>query len=197
MCRLDVPVDPANPIRHCGTVVNPGACGPAGSTCGATTDCCNGLFCAPSSGICTEPPPIVLYASTNYVRSPDFDGGTCPAGTRVVWRFFQWQTQTPSISYIEFFAQTADDTTTFSSVPVAPTTVTTAGVFPVGVAAGAATTTWTAAADGKTIDDRLRALGAVSKRYLRVTARFAPSNDLVYAPSLSDWRTTFSCVPSE
>ncbi len=193
VCRLDTPVDPGNVTRHCTAVTAAGSCGPAGSGCATDSDCCSGTYC--SKGTCAVPPPATLYAPSNYVRSPDFDGAVCPQGTHVVWRYVQWKTRTPLDSSIEFYAQTSEDASSFATLPVAPTTVTATGVVPAGVAKGADTTDWTS--DGKLLSDRFTALGIVSKRYLRVTARFVPSTGLLKPPSLSDWRVTYSCVPSE
>jgi hypothetical protein len=195
VCRLDLPVNPGSPTRHCTTVSNAGTCGPLGSACALDADCCQGLLCSPSSGKCEAPPPITLYTASNYTRAPDFEG-VCPDGTHVVWRLVQWKSTTPLDSYIDFIAQSADDPATFSAVALAPG-ATPSPLINVGLASGADAVSWTSSADGLTVDDKLKAIGLYSKRYLRLTARLVPSKNLVAAPGLTDWQATYSCVPSE
>ncbi|RYE90489.1 MAG: hypothetical protein EOO75_10095, partial [Myxococcales bacterium] len=196
-CQLDTPVNASNPVRHCRTLGNVGACGPLGSSCAVDSDCCGGLLCSSSDGKCVSPPPITLYTPSNYDRTPDFDGAVCPQGTRVVWRTVEWQTTTPLDSAIEFYVQTAEKPADFLNVPVAPNPVGSPRIVFTGKASGPDAVTWTSNPDNLSVDQRLAAVGLVSGRYLRLTARLIPSTNKVAAPGLSDWRVSYSCLPSE
>ena len=63
------------------------------------------LFDLSSCGVTAPPlvPPYPAYAT--FTR--DYEG-VCPTGQGVVWRFFDWETVTPSDSDIVFNAATAD-----------------------------------------------------------------------------------------
>lgn len=115
-------------------------------------------------------------------------------GSKVVWRFLDWQTVTPATgSRLEFFAETQADPSQFSTLPVAPNAVTSDTVVNVGTASGAPITIWT----GNAVDPLLQAKMLKSQQYLKVTVRFVPNAEFNASPILKDWRQSYSCVPAE
>jgi len=118
----------------------------------------------------------------------------CETGSKAVWRFFDWQTITPTLnSKIEFYAQTSSKGTDFATLPAYPTVVTTPGVIKLGTASGAPNTSWV----GSDVGALLVANGLKSQRYLKVTIRMVPNDQLTAAPTLTNWRQNYSCVPAE
>jgi hypothetical protein len=177
-CQIDVPVA-SPPVRHCvQTVAN--MCVPDGAACGSPSDCCNFPTAVCASGVCAVPPPPtgLEYAQATFVR--DYVG-TCPIGTHVVWRFFDWQTVTPGDSKIVFAARTADTQAALGALPE----------MAFGMASGAPITTWTGADAGKAL------LPDPSKIWLRITATLTPTTDKKSTPTLTAWRQSYSCPPSE
>lgn len=177
-CKLDFPVGtPA--IRHCVQVMG-NICVPDGDACAGMNDCCNFPHTVCANNLCTvpPPPPSGKFVEAAFVR--DYEG-VCPIGTRVVWRFFDWQTVTPGDSKITFAVKTADtlaDLGPLSSVAI-------------GVASGPPITTWTGADVGKAL------LPLASSTWLRVTMTLTPTSDLSSSPTLTNWRQSYSCPPSE
>ena len=188
LCRLDTPVtDP--PTRHCGAAPPVGMCVALGGACSSSIDCCIGSVCL--TGSCAPPPPILILGPANYERSYQ---AVCDTGSKVVWRFFDWQTVTPnSNSKIEFYAQTSATGTDFSTVPNFPTMVTLPGVVKLGTASGAPNTTWI----GSDVGALLATAGLKSQKYLKVTIRMVPNDELTASPTLTNWRQNYSCVPAE
>ncbi len=187
-CRLDIPIkNPAT--RHCQALPASGQCVAASKSCGTTADCCQGLICA--SARCEEPPAVTTVAPQNYERIYHSD---CMDGSKVVWRFFDWQTVTPATgSSIEFFAETQADPSLFSTLPVAPNAVVSDTVVKVGTATGAPVTIWT----GNAVEPLLEEKMLKSQEYLKVTVRFVPNTEFNASPILKDWRQSYSCVPAE
>ena len=188
VCKIDTPVsDP--PTRHCSTAPPVGMCVAEGGVCAVTNDCCIGSVCL--SGTCAPPPPILLLAPANYERNYQ---AVCESGSKPVWRFFDWQTITPAAnSKIEFYAQSSAKGTDFATLPAYPTAVTIPGVVKLGTAAGASNTSWI----GSDVGALLIAAGFKSQQYLKVTIRMVPTDDLGTAPTLTNWRQNYSCVPAE
>ena len=188
VCKLDSPVtDP--PTRHCAAQSTVGACIADGGVCGTTNDCCLGSVCL--NGTCAPPPPLLILGPANYERTYT---AVCDPGTKAVWRFFDWQTITPSAnSKIEFYAQTSAKGTDFATLPTYPTAVTTSGVVKLGTASGAPNTSWI----GSDVGALLLAAGFKSQQYLKVTIRMVPNDALSAAPTLTNWRQNYSCVPAE
>ena len=187
LCRLDTPVTDT-PTRHCGAVPSAGQCIADGGTCASSSECCLGSICA--SGKCAAPPPILVYGPANFERTYT---ATCGAGTKPVWRFFDWQTVTPSDSKLEFYAQSASSASGLATLPVSPTAVSTAGVVALGSASGASITAWT----GADVGAKLVSAGYKSQQYLKVTIRLIPNTALTAAPVLNNWRQNYSCMPAE
>lgn len=188
VCRLDTPVtDP--PTRHCGAAPPVGMCVAQGGVCATTNDCCIGSVCL--TGTCSPPPPILILGPANYERTYT---ATCEAGTKPVWRFFDWQTVTPADnSKLEFYAQTSTTGSDFATLPIAPTMVSGSSVVKIGQATGAPITTWT----GADVGAKLLAAGLKSQRYLKVTIRLIPNDANTASPTLTNWRQNYSCVPAE
>ena len=100
-----------------------------------------------------------------------------------MWRFFDWQTVTPSDSKIVFSAQVASSTSGLATAT--PVTV--------GTASGAPTVSWVGADVGAALANG----GQPSQKYLRVTMNLDASSDGFAAPILVDWRQSYSCLPSQ
>jgi regulation of enolase protein 1 (concanavalin A-like superfamily) len=182
-CVVDVPV--VNPVtRHC-LLLTANSCVPLGGTCSSDSDCCGFPNDHCTKGICASPPPSNDY--TNVVYTRDYVGA-CPTGTEVVWRFFDWETITPSDSDIRFLAGTA------ATQAGLPTSDTAAGVVYLGTASGPPITTWTGADVGAAL---VAAKEYPSYNYLRIFVDFQPSSDHTQSATLTDWRQQFDCVASE
>lgn len=110
---------------------------------------------------------------------------TCPTAKYPAWRFFYWETSTPTGTSIAFTAQTSADGATWGAAVGIGT----------AVAPPVVTTTWTSAA--QTVDDALRAVNQVSQPYLQITAALAPNSTLTSTPVLTNWQVTYDCVDSE
>jgi hypothetical protein len=137
------------------------------------------LYDLSSCGSAT-PPTVPPYPNpATFTR--DYQG-TCPVGKSVNWRFFDWETVTPSDSNIVFTAKTAD---TQALLPTA------SPVVNLGTAQGAPIITWT----GTDVSTALAP--NPSRNWLRVTITLNPSSDHEYAPTLSAWRQEFDCVDSQ
>jgi hypothetical protein len=188
VCKIDTPVsDP--PTRHCSASPPVGMCVADGGVCAATSDCCLGSVCL--TGTCSPPPAILLPAPANFERSYQ---AVCGTGTKAVWRFFDWQTITPTVnSKIEFYAQTSAKSSDFATLPVYPTMVNIPGVIKLGTASGAPNTSWV----GSDVGALLVAAGLKSQQYLKVTIRMVPNDALSASPTLTNWRQNYSCVPAE
>ncbi len=178
VCSLQTPV--ATPAkRHCVPIT---ACVALGGSCSSGSDCCGGRIC--SGGTCQDPPPVPIYDNTGtYTR--DFFAD-CPVGFEVKWRFFDYQAILPADTSIIFSGATAE---TLAALPTA------VPVVSIGTALPPSTTGWTGFAT--TVDDALRASGARSRAYLRVSMTLTPSADKLSVPILSEWRVRYSCTPAE
>jgi hypothetical protein len=163
-----------------------GACVAAGSVCntaGSPGDCCPGLTCPGVGGICVNPTTVVFTPQT-YKR--EFIA-SCPSGTRVVWRFFQWQSTIPANTSITFSAQTRQLATD-----------TYAPAVPLGIGSATATTPGTTWGQGpQTVDAVLLAASLVSKPYLLVSMLFSPNVGGTAAPTINAWQQQYDCVPAE
>jgi len=125
------------------------------------------------------PPPPPAYFTATMTR--DYQG-VCPAGQSVVWRFFDWQTVTPSDSNIVFTAQTADTQTDLATATP---------VVPLGTVSGPPITSWT----GTDVSQALAPNPSLA--WLRVTITLNPSSDHQQAPTLTAWRQQYDCVDSQ
>jgi hypothetical protein len=160
---------------------NSNLCANDDAGCSVDGDCCNFPNSRCILGTCKATPDLgggtgnnPLFNSGNFSR--DYEG-SCPDGTETVWRFFDWKSQTPSDSKIVFHAQTAD---TQAALGGAPNTL-------IGTAQGAPAVNWT----GVYVDDLLP--NKDSKHWLRISMDLVPSSDRTQAPTLTDWRMSYSC----
>jgi hypothetical protein len=165
------------PIRQC---ENRSTCAYLGASCSTTSDCCAGLKCPTGGGLCvSEPNP--LFEKQTYSREYV---ATCPAGTDVQWRFFEWQATIPTATKIEFFVQSKRKTTDAYQ----PT---------VSLLAGTATTSTPGTSwvrGPTTVDALLENAGLASQKYLLVTMVFTPDAAGTLAPTLKSWRQIYDCV---
>jgi hypothetical protein len=188
VCRIDSPITQP-PTRHCASVPPPNACFAAGAACSANTDCCFNYPCV--ANVCTKPPPLPTYKPTNFKRVYTSE---CGKGTKPIWRFFDWQAQTPPISsYIEFYAESSDDPSTFHDLPIAPTAVMVSGVVKIATVTGATIMGWV----GKDVGALMTAAGVPQRKYLQITVRMMPNTKVTATPVLTDWRQAYSCPPQE
>jgi PA14 domain len=188
VCRIDTPIS-SPPTRHCASVPPPNACIAAAGACTQSTDCCFNYPCV--SNVCTKPPPLPSYVPTNFTRRYTAE---CGKGAKAVWRFFDWKAETPpSDSYIEIYAESSDDPSTFHVLPPAPSAVSIAGVVKLATITGATVTGWV----GQDVGAALTAAKFPQYKYLNITARLAPNTKKTASPKLTDWRQAYSCPPSE
>jgi hypothetical protein len=182
VCQLDPPPLANPPTSHC-VAASTSTCAADGSSCTSDAQCCNfvsGSRCG--SGTCNPAPAIDTYVPSPFVTSYQ---ATCGLGTTPVWRFFYWQSVTPTGSSIVFTAATSTNGTTWgASVPIG-----TAAAPPI------ATTTWTSGS--LTVDQALRAGGQTSQAYLQVTGILNPDPTKTTAPVLTNWELNYDCVASE
>jgi PA14 domain len=188
VCRIDTPIS-SPPTRHCASVPPPNACIAAAGACTQNSDCCFNYPCV--ANVCTKPPPLPSYVPTNFTRRYTAE---CGRGTKPVWRFFDWKAETPPTdSYIEIYAESSDDPSSFQVLPVAPTAVSLPGVVKVATITGATVTGWV----GQDVGALLTAAKLPQRKYLNITARLAPNAKKTASPKLTDWRQAYSCPPQE
>jgi hypothetical protein len=173
------------PTKQCKAI---SACSMNGGACVANGDCCAGMQCS-TAGFCYVPPtpPVTTFAnattSREYVAS-------CPHGTQVKWRVFEWQATVPTNTSIEFYVQskanaaaTYQPATPLLMATATPTSGTGPGIWYRG---------------GQTADEILAAAmnpPVPSGDYLKVTMVFKPNTSA--PPVLHQWRQIFDCVPAE
>jgi hypothetical protein len=155
-------------------------CAAPGQACAATSDCCSGLICG-GTGTCVNP---LFYATETYKREYV---ANCPDGTRVVWRFFEWQATVPGDSNVALSVQSKAT----ASDPYTPATPAEMDAIAVTTASGI----W--AHGSKTVDEALKSSGATSLSYLLVTMKFNPDSTATLAPTLTNWRQNYDCIDAE
>jgi hypothetical protein len=106
-------------------------------------------------------------------------------GQYPAWRFFYWETITPTGTSIAFTAQTSTDGTTWGAA------------VSIGTSAPPPTVTSTWTSGPQTVDQALRAANQVSAPYLEITAMLNPDSTHTVAPTLTNWQLTYDCVDSE
>ncbi len=188
-CKVDVPV--GIPItRHCAELTDVDVCSLAEEPCATSDDCCGELLCA--EFVCQEPPEFDEYTPANFERIYEAD---CNFDATPEWRFFDWQTTTPPTnSYIDFYAQTADDPDDFARLPPVPEPVDIEGVLFIGRAIGESTLgTWV----GTDVGALFAANGIPVGKYVMIVARLVPNQELVESPILHDFRMSYSCPPNQ
>lgn len=188
VCRIDTPIT-SPPTRHCASVPPPNACIAADGACSTNSDCCFNYPCV--ANICTKPPPLPTFKPENFKRIYTAE---CGRGTLPAWRFFDWQAVTPATgSYLEVYAESSDDPSTFHDLPVAPNAVSISGVIKVATVTGATVAGWV----GQDIGALLTAAGLPQRKYLQITVRLKPNVKLTGTPVLTNWRQSYSCPPQD
>lgn len=139
-----------------------------------------------SSCVGAPPPaPAPVYTAATYTR--DFLA-QCPVGTRVRWRQFSADVDTPSDSSIQFRAQTADSVALVAA----------ATSFNVHLAQGATPDT---PVGGVMLDsDQGGAMTPPTKSsrvVLRISADFTPATGGLLSPALYTWSQNYDCEASE
>jgi len=177
VCRLDSPLTEP-PTRHC--VPLSSQCVTEGNACSTNDQCCGFPDALCANGKCAKPPPVVSYEEASFVR--DYFANCGPA-TYPVWREFQWKTENPSESRIEFTVASADKLSDLKTATYAP----------LATVSGPAVVAFT----GAEVNDALKAKGLPSRLYLRVAMKFMPSTDKPSAPVLNEWRQFVDCAPLE
>ena len=168
------------PTRQC---KSRSACAAAGLSCSVTSDCCTGLVCPSGGGLCVLE-PVILYQEQVYQREYT---ATCPEGTSVKWRFFEWQSTIPSGTSIDFSVQSRATAASSWSPAAAVLAATASSTTAAGV--------W--ARGAQTVDQILAANNTPSLPRMRVTMTFKPGGGGSVAPTLNGWRQIYDCVPSQ
>jgi hypothetical protein len=188
VCRIDNPIT-TPPTRHCAAVPPPNACIAAGGACTVNSDCCFNYPCV--ENLCVKPPPLPNYHPDNFERLYTAE---CGEGTLPVWRFFDWQAETPPIgSAIEIWVQSADDPDDFLTLPVYPAVINNPAVALLATVTGPTVMGWVGADVGEALTDA----GIPQRKYLLVTLRLIPNTKITATPVVSDWRQSYSCPPQE
>jgi hypothetical protein len=174
----------ASPTTRCDAVTSTcqsiTACKTSGQSCASSGDCCSGLVCG-GAGQCATPDH---YVRQTYQR--EYVAG-CPSGTKVAWRFFEWQSTIPSGTSIDVAVQTRG-TSAAAYQPASPLSLG-------SITASTSGTTW--AHGPTTADQALIAAGVPSLDRLLVSMTFNPSSGGSQTPELDAWRMGYDCKPAE
>ena len=135
----------------------------------------------------TPPVPGIAFAPVTF--NLDFTA-QCPSDQRPIWREFDWQSQIPNTSTIEFKIQTSDTQANISrarSVDLASSTTSTDvpnwDVAIIDTASGGAF---------QKVDPPLTSLP-----YLRIAATLNPTSDNKASPTMIAWEVHYDCVDSQ
>jgi hypothetical protein len=165
------------------------SCSAIGAACNATTPCCSGM-CPVGGGACFIPPAVVVPVYTSSTTTREYVA-SCPTGTRVAWRSFEWQATCPTGTSIDFSIQTKENAAD-TYVPMAALPMSTANP-----ASGTGPGTWYRGAS--TADQILAAASPAraSLNYLLVTMKFNPNGTGSATPTLHQWRQIYDCLPAQ
>jgi len=159
------------------------SCSAVGEDCTTAADCCTGLVCPDGGGECVSLPSPV-YEVQSFTR--DYES-SCPYGTYVAWRFFEWQSTIPTGTSIDFAVQTRELATDAWSPTIATHLATSSVTTPSG--------SWERGTSMS--GDALSNAGYTAGKYLRVTMTFNPNSGGTAAPTLLNWRQVFDCMPAQ
>jgi hypothetical protein len=165
------------PTRQCHPIAD---CSDVGEACTTSANCCTGLTCPAGGGVCLEVGGTAFTAATyrrEYIAS-------CPTGTRVKWKNFEWQATLPTGTQIDFYVQTKK----LAADSYLPTTAAL-----LKSALPPPPTGW----DFADVDAVLKANNLASLDYLRVSMTFRPDSAATLAPTLKNWRIVYDCLPAE
>lgn len=180
LCVLDQPVSPAA-TRHCGAFT-PGVCVSEGNSCTDSSQCCqspNTLECI--QGVCIQPIPTPFYTPATYPRTYE---GVCPQGSYVSWRVFSWKGITPDDSSITVAVRTGATSAEAAAAPIASLDGLPSAQCMVGYECG-------------DVALALKKIPSAHKKFLQVDITLNPTSDASAAPTLSDWKQEYDCLPSE
>lgn len=165
------------------------SCSPIGAACMTSSQCCTGV-CPAGGGVCFVP-PVVLPPSYETATTTREYVASCPTGTRVAWRLFEWQATVPTGTSIDFSIQTKENGAD-SYVPAMPLAMSSAQP-----ASGTGPGTWYR---GTSTADQILAAASpplASLNYLRVTMKFNPNMAGSATPTLHQWRQIYDCMPAQ
>jgi hypothetical protein len=128
--------------------------------------------------------PAVVYETQSFDREYE---SSCPYGTYVAWRFFEWQATIPTGTSIDFALQTRELSTDAWSPTVSTHLATASASTPSG--------SWERGTS--TSGDVLSNAGYTAGKYLRVTMTFNPNSGGTAVPTLLNWRQVFDCMPAQ
>ena len=183
VCQLDPPPLANPPTSHC-VATSSSSCVANGASCTSDAQCCtytSGGRCG--SGVCGAAPPINTYSSSPFVTT--YQSPVRRVWSSPIWRYYYWQSATPTGTSIAFTAQTSNDGVTWGAA------------VSIGTSAPPPTTTTTWTAGSQTVDQALIAAGQVSRPYLKVTAQLNPDSTKSATPTLTNWQLTYDCGASE
>ncbi|MEM6786540.1 MAG: choice-of-anchor L domain-containing protein [Myxococcota bacterium] len=149
------------------------------------------------TGVEPPAPPPTLFEEGTFVR--DYDGrGLCPDTMMIRWGIWSWQADAPGGSEVVFRVATADTAVGLDAAPVDALTFTAGDVAGApAVAADAYLGAYDTQSGGLVVDETLVANGRRRDApFLRVTSQLSPSDDQLFAPTLTAWNLTVTCVDS-
>jgi hypothetical protein len=169
------------------------ACSNIGAACTTTAQCCSGT-CPAGGGVCFIPPAVVTPNYSTATTSREYIA-SCPTGTRVAWRAFEWQATCPTGTSIEFSVQTKENAAdTYLPTPALPLKTASPTTTPASCTGPG---TWYRG--DSTVDQVLAAATPArpSLNYLRVTMKFNPNMAGSATPTLHQWRQIYDCLPAQ
>jgi hypothetical protein len=185
VCALDAP--PAT-TAHCSSSPTT-SCSADGASCSTSSQCCNFPSSVCAQNVCKAAQTVTFSPSS---FSTIYDGSKCPIGTRVSWIDVGVEALTPSSagshSTVGISVQVSNSSSGFT--PASPVMVGTLSGPPADQSA-----TW----NNFSLASALASIGgqADTDKFVQVTFSLTPSADQSVAPTITDWRTRFDCVPSE
>ena len=173
--------------RRCAEI---NSCSDTGESCGTTNDCCAGLTCPEGGGVCVYVAPVA-YHPQRLTREYE---ASCPEGTQVEWRFFEWKASIPQGTSIAFSIQ-AKAGADADALPATPLLMSTA--LPPADPEKNESEIWFR---GESMAGQLLAASVPELEHapiIVVTMDFYPDEDGQIAPKLHGWQQVFDCVPAE
>jgi hypothetical protein len=186
VCALDTP--PAT-TAHC-TATPSTACAANGAACTTSSQCCDFPSSVCAQNVCS-PVQMVTYNPSSF--EVVYNGTSCPPGNLVSWVDVGLEALTPAGSdgtntSISIGVQISQTSSGFT--PSTPVSVGTLSGPPANQSA-----TW----NNFPLSTALSSIGATasSSAYIQVAFGLTPSKDKSAAPTITDWRVRFDCVPEQ
>jgi hypothetical protein len=169
------------------------ACSNIGAACTTSAQCCSGT-CPAGGGVCFIPPVVTAPNYSTATTTREYVA-SCPTGTRVAWRAFEWQATCPTGTSIAFSVQTKENAGD-AYTPMTALPLKTAGA---GTTPASCTGPGTWYRGDSTVDQILAAATppSPSLNYLRVTMKFNPNMAGSATPTLHQWRMIYDCMPAQ